>query len=243
MTPKTQSMSERRIAEAEIKTRYECLRDSLTERGRRLFAGSEALAFGWGGIAAASRATDLSLETVRRGLEECRQIESGTAPMLEPSRSRRAGGGRKKLTEKFPQLLPTLKELVEATTRGEPESALLWTARSQRNLVSAMAEQGYSLSQHTLAKLLLELGYSLQGNRKCREGAQHPDRNAQFEHIDEMVRRQLEMGEPAISVDTKKKELVGEYKNAGQELRPQGEPEAVQVHDFPDKEKGTLRGV
>jgi hypothetical protein len=238
MKPKTKSMSERKVAESEIKTRYQCLQDRLTERSRRLFAGSEALAFGWGGIAAASRATGLSLETVRRGLEECQQIESGAAPTLEPSRSRRRGGGRKKLTEKHPQLLPTLKELVESTTRGDPESPLLWTARSQRNLVAAMGEQGYLLSKHTLAKLLQELGYSLQGNNKCLEGAQHPDRNAQFEHINEMVRRQLEAGAPAISVDTKKKELVGEYHNAGRELRPKATPQRVRVHDFPGEAVG-----
>lgn len=234
----TKSMTQRKTAEAEIKARFECLGDSLTERGRRLFSGSEALAFGYGGIAAASRATGLSHQTVRRGLQECQQIETGVAPGLEPHRSRLPGGGRKKLTEKHPRLLPTLKELVESTTRGDPESPLLWTARSQRNLVAAMKEKGCSLSKHTLAKLLQELGYSLQGNQKRLEGAQHPDRNAQFEHINETVRRQLESGDPAISVDTKKKELVGDYKNTGRELRPAGQPESVNVHDFPDDEMG-----
>jgi hypothetical protein len=135
-------------------------------------------------------------------------------------------------------LLPTLKELLESTTRGDPESPLLWTARSQRNLVAAMKEKGYSLSKHTLAKLLQELGYSLQGNKKCLEGAQHPDRNAQFQHINETVRRQLEAGNPAISVDTKKKELMGDYKNPGRELGTKGQPEPVNTHDFPDKEMG-----
>ena len=238
MKPNTKSMTQRKTTEVEIKARFECLQDSLTERGRRLFAGSEALAFGYGGIAAASRATGLSHQTVLRGLQECRQIESGVAPVLEPHRSRLPGGGRKKLTVKHPQLLPTLKELVESTTRGDPESPLLWTARSQRNLVAAMKEKGYSLSKHTLAKLLQELGYSLQGNNKLLEGAQHPDRNAQFEHINETVRRQLEAGDPAISVDTKKKELVGDYKNTGRELRPKGQAEPVNTHDFPDKEMG-----
>ena len=238
MKPNTKFMTQRKTTEVEIKARFECLQDSLTERGRRLFAGSEAFALGYGGIAAASRATGLSHQTVRRGLQECQQIESGLAPVLEPHRSRLPGGGRKKLTAKHPQLLPTLQELLESTTRGDPESPLLWTARSQRNLVAAMKEKGYSLSKHTLAKLLQDLGYSLQGNKKCLEGAQHPDRNAQFEHINETVRRQLEAGNPAISVDTKKKELVGDYKNTGQELRPKGQPEPVNTHDFPDDEMG-----
>ncbi len=238
MNPNTKSMTQRKATESEIRERFECLQGALIERSRRLFAGSEALAFGYGGIAAASRATGLSPQTVRHGLAECQEIELGVAPVLEPHRSRRPGGGRKKLTEKHPQLLPTLKELLESTTRGDPESPLLWTARSQRNLVAAMKEKGYSLSKHTLAKLLQELGYSLQGNKKCLEGAQHPDRNAQFQHINETVRRQLEAGNPAISVDTKKKELMGDYKNPGRELGPKGQPEPVNTHDFPDKEMG-----
>lgn len=235
---KTKTMSERKEAEAEIRVRYASLRGTLTERSRRLFAGSEALAYGHGGIVAVSRATGLSAKVVRRGLRECQAIEAGDGPELAPHRIRRSGGGRKRLTEKYPQLLPTLKKLVESTTLGNPESPLLWTARSQRNLVRALEVEGYRVSQHSLAKLLTELGYSLQGNRKKLEGAQHPDRNAQFEHINETVRRQLEAGEPAISVDTKKKELVGSYKNGGRELRPQGDPELVLVHDFPDEKVG-----
>lgn len=234
----TKTMSERKQAEAEIKVRYESLKGTLTERSRRLFAGSEALAFGYGGIAAASRATGLSVMVVRRGLAECRAIESGIAPTLAPHRSRQPGGGRKKLTEKYPELLPTVKKLVESTTRGDPESPLLWTARSQRNLVEALETKGYRISKHSLANLLKELGYSLQGNQKKQEGAQHPDRNAQFEHINEMVRQQLAAGQPAVSVDTKKKELVGSFKNAGRELRPQGNPEWVNVHDFPSQGEG-----
>ena len=229
----TKSMQERKKAEAEIRIRYESLRGTLTERSRRLFAGCEALAFGYGGVEAASRATGLSRTTVRRGLEECQAIEAGQAPDLSPQRSRQPGGGRQTLTAKEPELLPTLKALVESTTRGDPESPLLWTARSQRNLIEALAKEGYRVSQQAVANLLKTLGYSLQGNRKQLEGAQHPARNAQFEHINEMVRRQLAAGEPAISVDTKKKELVGPYKNGGCELRPHGDPELVNVHDFP----------
>lgn len=235
---KTKTMTQRRQAETEIKIRYESLKGALSERARRLFAGSEALAFGYGGLTAVSRATGLSMMVVRRGLEECRAIEGGQEPILDRNRSRQRGGGRKKLTEKYPELLPTLKELVEATTRGDPESPLLWTARSQRNLVDALEVKGYRLSKHSLANLLKELGYSLQGNRKKQEGAQHLDRNAQFEHINEMVRQQLAAGEPAVSVDTKKKELVGSFKNAGRELRPQGDPEGVNVHDFPSQAEG-----
>ena len=197
---KTKTVAERRQAEGEIKSRYAILEGTLTERSRRLFAGSEALAFGWGGITAVSRATGISPRVVSRGLAECKEIEAGVVPTLEPHRSRKPGGGRKKLTEKYPALLPTLKKLVESTTRGDPESPLLWTARSQRNLVKALAEKGYRISKHSLANLLKELGYSLQGNRKKQEGAQHPDRNAQFEHINERVRQQLEAGEPTISV-------------------------------------------
>jgi transposase len=232
------TMAERKQAEAQVRVRYESLKGTLTERSRRLFAGSEALAFGYGGIAAVSRATGLSVMVVRRGLAECQAIESGITPTLAPHRSRKPGGGRKKLTEKYPELLPTLNKVVESTTRGDPESPLLWTARSQRNLVEALEAKGYRISKHSLANLLQELGYSLQGNRKKQEGAQHPDRNAQFEHINEMVRQQLAAGEPAVSVDTKKKELVGSFKNAGQELRPQGDPENVNVHDFPSQGEG-----
>lgn len=238
MTP-TKTMEERKKAEAEIRVRYQSLQGTMTERSRRLFAGCEALAFGYGGITAVSRATGLAPMTVRQGLAECQAIEAGEVPALSPQRSRQGGGGRKRLTETFPELRPTLEQLVEATTRGDPESPLLWTARSQRNLVQALAEQGYRVSQQTVVNLLKTLGYSLQGNRKQQEGAQHPDRNAQFEHINEVVRRQLAAAEPAISVDTKKKELVGSFKNGGREYRRQGMPEAVNVHDFPSAGEGT----
>lgn len=235
---KTKTKDERRKAEAEIKVRYKSLQGTLTERSRRLFAGCEALAFGYGGIEAVSRATGLSRITVRRGLAECQAIEAGQAPNLPLQRSRQPGGGRKRLAETYPELLATLDKLVEATTRGDPESPLLWTARSQRNLVQALHAEGYPVSQRSMAPLLKELGYSLQGNQKKLEGAQHPDRNAQFEHINETVRRQLERGAPAISVDTKKKELVGPYKNVGRELRPHCDPECVNTHDFPEQDRG-----
>jgi hypothetical protein len=204
----------------------------LTERARRLFVASEALAFGYGGIAAAARATGMAATGIQRGIADLRAIEAGVGPVLPATRSRRPGGGRKKATDKDPTLLADLRALVESTTRGDPESPLLWTARSQRHLVTALAQQGHATSPNLVARLLTALGYRLHANRKCLEGAQHPDRNAQFEHIAETTRRQLAAREPVISVDTKKKELVGAYKNGGRELRATGDPEDVHVHDF-----------
>ena len=233
-------MKDRVALEAKIRDRYSKLKGSLTERARRLFVANEAIAFGFGGIAAAARATSMAPSVIGRGIAEVRAIEDGTAPSLAVTRSRRPGGGRKKTTEKDPKLLPDLKALVESTTRGDPESPLLWTARSQRNIVAALKRQGHQTSMKMVSRLLKELGYSLQANRKRLEGAQHPDRNAQFEHINETIRRQLEANEPVISVDTKKKELVGPYRNGGRELRAQGDPEDVKVHDFVDKEKGKV---
>ena len=224
--------AEREHLEAQIKERYESVKDSLTERARRLFVAAEARAAGHGGIAAASRVTGMARSVIGDGIKELNAIEANGAPNLEPTRSRRPGGGRKKLEDKHPELLGELQALVDATTRGDPESPLLWTARSLRNLVDAMTEKGFKMSPSTLSRLLKKLGYSLQSNKKRLEGEQHPDRNAQFENIAEKVRRQHEKGDPAISVDTKKKELVGSYKNAGKELRPVADPEAVDVHDF-----------
>ena len=222
----------RTAAEAQIRHRYRKVHQALTERARRLFVASEAMALGYGGIAVASRATGMAASVIGRGITEVRAIERGAVPALPPTRSRRPGGGRKPATVKDPTLLADLQALVESTTRGDPMSPLLWTARSQRNIVAALTEQGHQTSMKLVARLLKELGFSLQANRKRLEGAQHPDRNAQFEHINETIRHQLEAHEPAISVDTKKKELVGPFKNGGRELRTQGDPEDVNVHDF-----------
>ena len=225
--------AERPAAEGQVDVRYRTVRGELTERARRLFVASEAMAFGYGGIAAAARATGMAASVIGRGITEVRALERGTAPALPPTRSRRPGGGRKKATEKAPTLLADLQTLVESTTRGDPESPLLWTSRSQRHLVAALLAQGHQTSTKMVARLLsVDLGYSLQANRKRLEGAQHPDRHAQFEHINETIRQQLAAHDPVISVDTKKKELVGAYKNAGHELRAQGDPEDVHVHDF-----------
>jgi Rhodopirellula transposase DDE domain len=229
---------ERAAAEAKIGERYRALQSDLTERARRLFVASEAIAFGHGGIASAARATGMAPSSIGKGISEVRALEDGTATPMDPTRSRRPGGGRKKATEKDPTLLADLKALVESTTRGDPESPLLWTARSQRNIVDALEKQGHHTSMKIVSRLLKDLGYSLQANRKRLEGAQHPDRNAQFEHINETLRRQMEANEPAISVDTKKRELVGPYKNGGRELSEKGDPTDVNVHDFIDDELG-----
>jgi hypothetical protein len=237
--PAKQSPFEARAKrESEIQERYNTLKSSFTERARRLFVANEAIAFGYGGIVAAARATGMAPSVIGSGIKEIRAIEAGTAPNLSPTRSRRSGGGRKSATEKDPTLLPALRVLIESTTRGDPESSLLWTARSQRNIVAALKKQGHQTNKNMVARLLKRLGYSLQANRKQLEGAQHPDRNAQFEHINEMIRRQIEANEPVISVDTKKKELVGNYKNGGRELRANGAPDDVNVHDFVDPENG-----
>ena len=231
-------MKDRTAGEAQIRDRFRKLTGSLTERARRLFVANEAIAFGYGGIVAAARATEMAPSAIGRGIAEVHAIENGTAPILALTRSRRPGGGRKKTTEKDPTLLPDLKVLVESTTRGDPESPLLWTARSQRNIVAALKQQGHQTSMKMVSRLLKDLGYSLQANRKRLEGAQHPDRNAQFEHINEVIRQKLEANEPVISVDTKKKELVGTYKNGGRELRASGDPEDVKMHDFIDPDLG-----
>ncbi len=225
--------SEREKVEAQIRARYEAVKDSLSERARRLFVAAEALAAGYGGIAVAARATQMARSSIRRGIIEVNAVEAGEASRLPKTRSRQSGAGRKRIEDKHPDLLPKLRELIEETTRGDPMSPLLWTARSLRNLRSSMEEQGFKMSPSTLARLLKKLGYSLQSNRKRAEGTQHPDRDAQFEHIAETVRRQLDRGDPAISVDTKKKELIGNFKNSGRELRPVADPEVVNVHDFP----------
>jgi len=218
-----------------IKARFKRLVPYLDERARRLFAANEALTAGWGGITAVSQATGVARSTIGRGLAELR---SGNA---EPTRRiRRPGGGRKPKTETEPGLLEALEELVQSAIRGDPEAALRWVSRSQRHLVGALAERGFTASQKLVGRLLRKLGFSLQANRKTLEGASHPDRDAQFEHINQKIKQFQTTGQPAISVDTKKKELVGDFKNGGRELRPKGEPEPVRVHDFKIPELGKV---
>jgi len=205
----------------------------MNERGRRLWAAAEARTAGRGGFNALIRATGMSPRTLAKGLKE---LDSGE--VLEPGRVRRAGGGRKSAKALDPGLVTALETLVEPVTRGDPESPLRWTSKSTRVLSAELAKQGHQVSHPLVSQLLREAGYSLQGNRKTREGKDHPDRDAQFGHINARVTGQLKKGAPAISVDTKKKELVGDFKNAGREWRPKGRPEEVRVHDFIDKEKG-----
>ena len=215
-----------------IKARYEALSPHLDERGRRLFAASEARAAGYGGIAAVSKATGIARSTIRRGLSDLDADEGANG------RIRRIGGGRKQKIELDPGLLPALNELVQSAIRGDPEAPLLWVSRSQRNLAKALVIQGFDVSHVLVARLLRKLGFSLQGNRKTREGSSHPDRDAQFEHINAKIKEFQAAGRPAISVDTKKKELVGDFKNGGRELRAKGDPEPVRVHDFKIPELG-----
>jgi len=210
----------------------------MDERMRRQWAASEARELGWGGVTAVARATGFSRVTITAGLRELKlPLRKRVA---EAARVRRPGGGRRSLAEDDPELLATLETLIEPATRGDPESPLRWTCKSTRRLAEELTRQKHPASPSTVARLLRAAGYSLQANRKTREGASHPDRNAQFEYINGLVERFLRRGEPAISVDAKKKELVGDFKNGGREWRPQGTPEEVRVHDFQDKDLGKV---
>jgi transposase len=217
------------VDEAAIGDRYRLLAGELDERGLRLWAAAEASSLGRGGTAAVARATGIAPSTIRRGRGE---LASGGS--LGPGRVRRPGAGRKPLTETDPTLLEDLERLVDGESRGDPEGPLRWTAKSLRNLASELQAQGHQVSARSVAPLLRALGYSLQANTKTREGARHPDRDAQFHHINATVKAALDAAQPAISVDTKKKELVGDFKNAGRELRRKGSPERVRTHDFRD---------
>lgn len=216
-----------------IRVKYEALSPSLTERGRRLWCATEAMDIGWGGIALVSRATGVSKITIWRGTQE---LKSGE--VLEQGRIRRTGGGRKKVVKKDANLLGDVRSLVEPTASGNPESPLLWTSKSVRKLAAELRAMGHSISFRTVADVLRDARYTLQGNRKAQEGRSHPDRDAQFRHINRTVRTFQRMGQPVVSVDTKKKELVGNFRNAGREWRPKGTPERVKVHDFLIKENG-----
>ena len=216
------------IDHAAIRLRYEALDPILDERGRRRFAAAEALAAGHGGVTAVSRITGVARSTIDRGLAELR----GDAPVAAPERVRRKGGGRRPLVVEDPSLLADLKQLVEPTTRGDPMAPLLWTAKSLRNLAAGLHALGHRVCHNVVADLLRAMGYSLQANRKTLEGTSHPDRDAQFDYLNARVSEALAAAEPAISVDTKKKELVGDFKNGGREYRPKGQPEPVRVHDF-----------
>jgi transposase len=218
---------------AGVRRRFAALERVLDEKSRRLVVAAESKALGPGGISAVSQATGVSRQVIRQGLKELAQ------PPSDPvGRIRRPGGGRKKARLKDPTLVADLEKLVESTTRGDPESCLRWTCKSVRRLAEELNQMGHSVSYPVVAELLHEMEYSLQANRKTKEGDSHPDRNAQFEHINAKVIRYIGLKQPVISVDTKKKELVGDFKNGGQEWKSKGKPERVRVHDFLIKELG-----
>ena len=217
-----------------VRRKFERLSGVLDERGRRVWAAVEAEAIGYGGQTIVAKASGLSRTTLHReGLGKDQDL-----PASHRDRIRKAGGGRKKLTLQEPRLLSALEALVEPTTRGDPESALRWTCRSTRQLAAALEAQGYRIGHQTVASLLDDLGYSLQGNQKTKDGSSHPARDAQFKYIHGRVEEFQRSGQPVVSVDTKKKELVGDFKNGGKEWRPKGDPERVRVYDFVDKTLG-----
>jgi transposase len=220
----------------QIRKRYTLAAGTLDERGRRALAAAEALTVGWGGITLVARATGLSRTTVGLGVKELR----GVVAPAPPGRVRRTGGGRKRLVATDPSVLADLERLVEPTARGDPQSPLRWTCKGVRKLAAALRQGGHQVSHQWVAAALQELGYRLQANRKTREGGEHPDRDAQFAHINTTAQVFLAAGEPVIAVDAKKKELVGDFKNGGREWRPKGEPEEVRVHDFKIPELGRV---
>ena len=216
-----------------VRDKYEPLRRSLSERSRRLWAAAEARSMGRGGVAAVMAATGMSSATLSKGLKELEAEAAGDAT-LPGDRVRRAGGGRKCARDQQPGLAKALAALVEPTARGDPEQTLRWTCKSTANLAAQLRRQGFQVGPRTVAKELKAQEFSLQSNRKTREGMSHPDRNEQFAYINEQVMTFQQQGQPAISVDTKKKELVGDFRNSGREWRPRGQPEEVRVHDFRD---------
>ena len=218
--------------ERELKAKYRALFRHLDERQRRLVAAADADQLGRGGISRVCRSSGLSRPTIHKGLRELRE------KALAPGRVRRPGAGRKRVEELDPQVLTELESLIDPTARGDPMSPLRWTSKSTRHLAEALGGRGYPVSHQTVTELLRVLDYSLQGTTKTLEGAQHPDRDAQFEYINRTTKRYLRQGWPVISVDTKKKELVGPFKRSGREWRPKGQPEEVRVHDFPDPDLG-----
>ena len=216
-----------------IRRKFEALEPVLNERTRRLWAATEATSLGHGGIARVARATGVSRSTIVRGIQE---LESGTS--LEREWVRQPGAGRKRTADKDPTLRADLEGLVEPSASGDPQSALRWTSKGIRKLAAELCAMGHEVRRSLVGDLLREAGYSLQGNRKAKEGSGHPDRDAQFRLINRRVKSRQRRNQPVISVDAKKKELVGDFKNAGREWRPKGLPERVRVHDFMIKENG-----
>ena len=217
-----------------IRQRWDADGSKRDERGRRLFAASEVRAAEWGGLAAVSDITGLARSTIERGLKDL------DAPPLAPGHIRRDGGGPRQLSERDPTLLQDLKRIVEPATLGDPVRPLLWVSKSLDKLATTLTGMGHAISPNSVRKLLCELGFSRQANRKAEEGSKHPDRNAQFDYINAEVLAAQAANQPVISVDTKKKELVGNYRNGGTDYRPKGDPKRVKVHDFEDKNLGKV---
>ncbi len=221
-----------------IKTKYDSLTPIMDERMRRHWAASEALALGWGGVSAVAQATGLSQTTIRTGIAELQSPVTWVDPAPDPQRVRRPGGGRKPLTETDPRLLRDLNKLLAASTRGDPQSPLRWTSKSSRRLAEELSRMGHPISFRTVTALLHDLDYSLQATRKTKEGGNHPDRDDQFKHINRKVMAFQRRRQPVISVDTKKRELIGDFKQSGREWRPQKTPIPVRVYDFKDPQLG-----
>lgn len=218
-----------------IEVIYQSLSPLMDERTRRQWAAAEARAYGWGGLRAVHTATGLSVNTIRKGLEE---LVAGEAGVVPSGRIRQEGGGRKCQTERDPGLAAALEQLIDPLTRGDPQSPLRWLCKSTAELARALTTQGHPVSARTVGRLLHAMGYSLQSNRKTHEGASHPDRDAQFEHLNLQVQDFQQRGQPTISVDTKKRELIGNFRASGREWQPHGEPVEVLIHDFIDPELG-----
>jgi transposase len=216
----------------DVRQRFRSLSAFLDERMRRLVAAAESAAIGYGGVSVVARATGVSRRAITEGMRELSQSKVSREPLPVQPRIRRKGAGRKRSVDKDPTLREDLDRLVDPATRGDPESPLRWTCKSVRILAEELRHEGHAVSYQTVAELLHEMDYSLQANQKKLEGSQHADRNQQFEYINRKAQSYLKQGEPVISVDTKKKELVGDFKNPGREWQPQGQPEKVRVHDF-----------
>jgi DNA-binding transcriptional regulator GbsR (MarR family) len=226
------------VSHAQIKKRVDLISPFLDEKRLRLYIAAEACSYGFGGVSHLSRIAGISRPTIIAG---CRELkESPQALQIVKQRIRKLGGGRKRTTETDTTLWKDLESLIEPTTRGHPETTLRWTCKSVRKLAEELNTMGHKTSHRMVAELLHKMGYSLQSNRKVLEGSSHPDRNAQFKYIHDEVKQFQSSGQPVVSVDTKKKELVGNFKNSGKELRAKGDPEKVNVHDFEIKELGKV---
>jgi hypothetical protein len=235
------------VYSSDIQRRFRSLSPFLDERMRRLVAAAESEAIGYGGVSAVARATGVSRRAITEGMKELNRRRTARKAVPAPSRIRRQGAGRKRSIDKDPSLLEDLDRLVDPVTRGDPESPLRWTCKSVRRLAEELRQEGHGVSYQTVAELLHDLDYSLQANQKTLEGSHHADRDEQFQYINRKAQRYLKQGDPVISVDTKKKELVGDFKNAGREWQLKGQPEPVRVHDFeirePEKGKVAPYGV